>query len=394
MFSEKEIIQLRIDTPGCQKQIHFNNAGAALPPDIVHNAILEHLELEKKIGGYSAQLLVQDKLDEYYNAFAKLLNCNSQEIAYVENATRAWDMAFYSIPFNSGERILTAQSEYASNYLAYLQIKKRLGISIDVIPNDKNGQISIEALEDMIDDQVKVISITHVPTQSGLVNPAIEIGRLAKKYNILYLLDACQSVGQMPIDVKEIGCDILTGTGRKFLRGPRGTGFLYVKQKIIRLLEPPFVDLYAAEWVSKNKYKLREDAKRFENWESYIAGRIGLATAVKYALNIGLERIWQRVKYLADLLRDKVSNLPGVRVHDLGEIKCGIVTFTKESESATELYQRLKQHNIETSVSTRSSARLDLEDRGLDEILRASVHYYNTEDEITRFCDVVASNYP
>ncbi|GAH42755.1 unnamed protein product, partial [marine sediment metagenome] len=272
MFTEKEILKIRADTTGCQNQIHFNNAGAALPPDIVHNAILGHLELERKIGGYSAQLLVQDKIDGFYSAFAKLLNCNPQEIAYVENATRAWDMAFYSIPFNADDRILTAQSEYASNYLAYLQIAKRLGVSIVVIPNDKKGQLSIESLEEMLDERVKLISITHVPTQGGLVNPAIEVGRLAKRHNILYLLDACQSVGQMPIDVKEIGCDILTGTGRKFLRGPRGTGFLYVKQNIIKALEPPFVDLHAAKWVSKNEYELREDAKRFENWESYIAG--------------------------------------------------------------------------------------------------------------------------
>lgn len=337
--------------------------------------------------------MAQDKLDEFYNAFAKLLNCKPQEIAYAENATRAWDMAFYSIPFKAGDRILTAQSEYASNYLAYLQIKKRLGVTIDVIPKDKSGQLSIEALEKMLDEQVKVISITHVPTQGGLVNPAVEVGRIAKKHNVIYILDACQSVGQMPLDVKEIGCDILTGTGRKFLRGPRGTGFLYVRLEIIKTLEPPFVDLYAAKWVSKEEYELREDAKRFENWESYIAGRIGLAAAVNYALNLGVDRIWLRVQSLSTLLRERLEGLPGICVQDLGELKCVIVTFTKEDESATELYLRLKKNNIETSVSVMPYARLDLEERGLNEILRASVHYYNTEEEIFRFCEIVTSNY-
>lgn len=211
MFTEKEILKLRAETKGCQKQIHFNNAGAALPPDAVHNALLEHLELERSIGGYSAQLLAQEKIDGFYTAFARLLNCDSQEIAYIENATRAWDMAFYSIPFEPGDRILTAKSEYASNYLAYLQIQKRFGVTIDVISNDDHGQLSVDHLEDMLDEHVKLISITHVPTQGGLVNPAIEVGRIAKKNKILYLLDTCQSVGQMPIDVKEIGCDILYG---------------------------------------------------------------------------------------------------------------------------------------------------------------------------------------
>lgn len=392
MFTEKEILKIRTETAGCQKQIHFNNAGASLPPDIVHNAILEHLELERKVGGYSAQSLAQDKLDRFYTAFAILLNCNSQEIAYIENATRAWDMAFYSIAFKAGDRILTAKSEYASNYLAYLQIEKRLGVSIDVIPNDDKGQLSIEALEDMLDERVKIISITHVPTQGGLVNPASEVGRITKKHNILYLLDACQSVGQMPINVKEIGCDILTGTGRKFLRGPRGTGFLYVKQSIINDLEPPFIDLYAAKWVSKNEYEIRDDAKRFENWESYIAGRIGLATAVNYSLDLGLDRIWQQIQYLSVLFREQLSDIPGIFVQDLGDIKCGIVTFTKSDESATDLYQRLKKYNIETSVSIMPYARLDFEERGLNEVLRASIHYYNTEEEIFRFCEVVASN--
>ncbi len=393
MFTEKEIFKLRAETKGCQKQIHFNNAGAALPPDAVHNALLEHLELERNIGGYSAQLLAQEKLDGFYTAFARLLNCESQEIAYIENATRAWDMAFYSIPFKKGDRILTAKSEYVSNYLAYLQIQKRFGVAIDVIPNDDQGQLSIENLENMLDDRVKLISITHVPTQGGLVNPAIDVGRVANKNNILYLLDACQSVGQMPIDVKEIGCDILTGTGRKFLRGPRGTGFLYVKQEITTDLEPPFVDLFAAKWVRKNEFELRNDAKRFENWESYIAGRIGLAAAVNYSLDLGLDRIWQRVQFLSNSLREQLANISGVHVQDLGHLKCGIVTFTMDDEPAVNLHQRLKKKNIETSVSIMPYARLDFEERGLDEVLRASVHYYNTEDEISQFCKAVASSY-
>ncbi len=393
MFTEKEILEIRAQTMGCQHQIHFNNAGAALVPDIVHDTVLQHLELERKVGGYLAHSMAQDKVEEFYTTFARLLNCDPCEIAYLENATRAWDMAFYSIDFKAGDRILTAKAEYASNYLAYLQIEKRFGVSIDVIPNDDSGQLSTEALENMLDERVKLISITHVPTQGGLVNPAVEIGRIANKNSILYLLDACQSVGQMPIDVKQIGCDILTGTGRKFLRGPRGTGFLYVRQSIVEDLEPPFIDLFSADWVSKSEYKLRANAKRFENWESYVAGRIGLAAAVNYAMDLGIDRSWERIQDLSTLLREQLANIQGITVQDLGAQKCGIVTLTKADESATDLYHRLGENNIETSVSTLVSARFDFEDRGLDEVLRASVHYYNTEQELKRFCEVLASTY-
>jgi selenocysteine lyase/cysteine desulfurase len=271
-----------------------------------------------------------------------------------------------------------------------LQVARRYGVVIDVVPNDDTWQLSVDALEEMIDEDVMLIAITHVPTQGGLVNPAERVGQVARKYGILYLLDACQSVGQMPVDVQAIGCDALSGTGRKYLRGPRGTGFLYVRKSLVEELEPPFIDLRAATWIDKDRFELRKDARRFENWESYVAGRIGLATAVDYALDIGLTPIQDRVRYLADLLRDRLADLPGVEVHDLGQERCGIVTFTKEGETASALYRRFAAQGINISVSSARSARLDMGPRGLDELARASVHYFNTEEEIDRFCETLA----
>jgi cysteine desulfurase / selenocysteine lyase len=379
----------RIDTPACETITHFNNAGAALSPQPVLNAVIEHLQLEASIGGYEAAERQQTRIEDTYDAIAALISCSRSEIAIIENATRAWDMAFYGMSFKAGDRILTVQSEYVSNYIAYLQVAKKTGAIIEVIPDDEHGQVDVNALEKMIDDRVKLISITHVPTQGGLVNPAANVGRIARAANIPYLLDACQSVGQMPINVDEIGCDALSATGRKFLRGPRGTGFLYVRQSFLEHLEPPMLDLHAARWVSRDHYELRSDARRFENWETYYAGKIGLGVAVHYALEWGLENIWERVSSLAQTLRSGLNELPGVSLRDLGRVRCGIVTFTVSGVAAKEIQMRMRQANINVSVSVQEYARLDLEPRGLPSVVRASVHYYNTEVEVKHFCEVL-----
>lgn len=242
-MDDKQIEQLRKDTPGCKNVLHFNNAGAALQPNPVINSVKEHIDLEASIGGYEAAEAAFDKSEKIYQSAAKMINCHPDEIAFVENATRAWDMAFYSLKFQKGDKILTARAEYASNYLAFLHIAKHSGASIEVIENDSYGQLDTQDLERKIDKNVKLVAITHVPTQGGLVNPAVEVGEIAKKHGILYLLDTTQSIGQMPIDVEKIGCDFLCATGRKFLRGPRGTGFLYSKKNVIPKCDPPLIDL-------------------------------------------------------------------------------------------------------------------------------------------------------
>lgn len=386
-----DIIKARGDTLSCENLIHFNNAGASLMPKCVADAVIDHLRLEERIGGYEAAAKNQDKIDRVYSAVAEMLRCSADEIAIIENATRAWDMAFYSIPFKKGDRILTAKAEYASNYIAFLQVAKRTGAVIEVIPNDEFGQVSVAALREMMDERVKLIAVTHIPTNGGLINPAAEIGKIAGEYGALYLLDACQSVGQLDLDVKEIGCDFLSATGRKFLRGPRGTGFLYVKRETLGLLEPIMLDLHAALWTAPDAYELRPDARRFENWETNYAGKLGLAVAVDYALSWGLENIQSRIFSLADFLRASLAQLPGVTVRDIGKEKCGIVSFTSETRTPDEIKAYLAENSVNVSVSGRSSTRLDMTERGIESLVRASVHYYNTEEEIEKVCSLLKS---
>jgi cysteine desulfurase/selenocysteine lyase len=386
-----DLERARLETPGSANVLHFNNAGAALMPKPVLRATLDHLRLETAIGGYEAADYAEGAISRVYDAAAALVGCHRDEIAVVEHATRAWDLAFYAIPFKPGDRILTDMAAYASSYIAFLQMAKTRGVSVEVIPNDEYGQMSVEQLRTEMDERVKLLALTHVPTNGGLVNPASAVGKVAREYDVLYLLDACQSVGQMPVNVGEICCDFLSATGRKYLRGPRGTGFLYVRREVLQQLEPPVLDLRAARWVARDRYELRPDARRFESWERNVAGVIGLGVAIDYALGWGLDAIWARISALAEDLRSRLVALPGVTIHDLGRERCGIVSFSVQGWEPDAIRRALLERRVNVSTSTRNATLLDMEERGLTELVRASVHYYNSEEEIERFCETLES---
>ena len=382
-----DLERIRAETPGIGKSVHLLAAGSALMPRPVVEAVVAFTRLEAELGGYEAQAARAESLDAVYDSVATLIGASAREIALLENATVAWCHAFYALPLEPGDRVLTCEAEYAANYVAFLQRAKRDGIVIDVVPSDAAGALDLGALEAMIDERVALIATTWIPTNGGLVNPAEKIGA----HDIPFLLDACQAVGQMPVDVAALGCDFLSATGRKFLRGPRGTGFLYVREKWLESLEPAMIDHFGAPWVAPDRYELRPDARRFETWENAYALRAGLGAAVDYALALGLPAIRERAWGLARALRSKLGTIPGCEVRDLGAEPCAIVSFTIEGLDPDSTVARLRKEGMAIGSSDPPSTRLDAEARPQPHLFRAAPHYYNPEEELDRLVETLAA---
>ncbi|MEZ4417337.1 MAG: aminotransferase class V-fold PLP-dependent enzyme [Gemmatimonadota bacterium] len=384
---------LRADTPGTAHRIHLNNAGAALMPTPVLDAVRQHLELEARIGGYEAAAERADAIAEAYASVSALLNAPAGTVAFMDSATTAFNTALSAIPFREGDVLLTTRNDYASNQIAFLSLQRRMGIRVVRAPDAEEGGVDVAALAELVHRlRPRLVSVTHVPTNSGLVQPVEEVCRVCRERDVTVLVDACQSVGQMSIDVQALGCDFLSATARKFLRGPRGIGFLYVSERALgQGLEPLLPDMRGADWIEADLYQPAPDARRFENWEFAWALVLGMGAAARYALDLGLDAIERRVRALAALTRERLSSVPGIRVLDQGPELAGLVTAEIGSLDPADVMQRLRQLGINTSASPREVGVLDFDQKEVSGALRASPHYYNTAEEIDRFVEAVAA---
>ncbi|NNE29464.1 MAG: aminotransferase class V-fold PLP-dependent enzyme [Saprospiraceae bacterium] len=384
-----DIQSYRNDTPGCLDHIHFNNAGASLPPQVVIETVKEYLDIEARIGGYEAMVMFQKKTQKVYHSLARMIHAKASEMAILQSATQAWYNAFYSMPIRAGQTVLCSEAEYGSNYMGLLRRKKEVDFNIKVIPSDNQGQIDLEILEKMISADIALIAITHIPTNSGLVNPAEEVGRIAQKNGIPYLLDACQSVGQLPLDISKLGCDFLAATGRKYLRAPRGTGFLYCREEMLSRTDPLQPDNWGGQWTSLQEYTLQAGAIRFENFEKSYALTLGLGAAAEYHLETDEEERYRYIRELADYARKNIPESGSFEIMDIGKEKCGIVTFRSTNGGAKAIQQHLSDHGIASSLTFPAGALIDSQKRGLNDLNRVSFHYYNTKKEIDQFLEVL-----
>lgn len=387
-----DLDRLRADTPGCELVAHLNSAGASLPPRQVVEAVVEHLWLEARSGGYEAEAAVAGPLAATRASVARLLGVDPLDVALTESDTSSWSKAFWGLAlggwFDRGGRVIVDRAVYNSHYLSLLQARDRFPITIEAIGSRADGTLDIDDLDRRLDGAVRLVTATHIGTHRGLVNPVAEVGRRTAAAGVPFFLDACQSAGQLPVDVPAIRCDAATGTGRKFIRGPRGTVWLYVAPQWSERMRPPGLDGSSARWVDDDRYELSERARRFEQFESSYAGRLGLGVAVDYALHIGIDLIAERIKLLAEALRSGLEEI-GAVTHDGGVERSAIVTFTVAGHDPLSVQRSLAADGINVSVTGASWARLDMEQRGLSSAVRASPHAYNSEAEIAHLVAAV-----
>ena len=379
-----DIARARRETPGCEHVLHFNNAGAALMPRPVIDAITDHVRLESEIGGYEAADLRADEVWRGYDYLAEMVGAQARNIAVVANATAGFVQALSSFDFKPGDVIVTTRCDYTSNQIQYLALSTRLGVEIVHADDLPEGGVDPDSVRAIVRDrQPRLVAVSWIPTNSGLVQDVESVGLVCEEAGVPYIVDACQAVGQISIDVTRLRCDYLSATARKFMRGPRGIGFMYASDRALERGDHPlFVDMRGARWVIARAYEVAHTARRYEDWEFPYALVLGQAAAARYALDVGVEAARSRAWGLAARLRTALGTIPGVRVLDRGKTRCAIVTMTADGRHADSIVKALKERRINTVSSLREFGIYDFDAKGIETAVRLSPHYYNTEAEI------------
>jgi cysteine desulfurase / selenocysteine lyase len=386
-----DIQKIRSDTKGCHDKLFLNSAGSSLPPHSVVEKLEAYLRREESLGGYKLAEIQSAEIAGFYQEIALMLNTHARNIAFASNATDAYAKALSCVPLKEGDVILTTDDDYVSNFLHFISLKQRLGIEVIRARNLENGDLDLQNFRQLLEKHSpKLVSLTHIPTGSGLIQSAERVGELCQEFDCLYLVDACQSVGQIPVNIAKLKCDFLSATGRKFLRGPRGTGFLYVSDYVLYSdMAPMYVDLRGAHWTAAEKFELEDSARRFELWEIPYALLLGLKEAVSYANSLGLENIQRYNQTLNNELRHLLMEIPDVEVFDRGSEMGSIITFLKRGKSVVEHERMLTEKNVFYSVSSRESSLIDYEKKGINKVIRLSPHYFNTLEEIRKVAEIV-----
>jgi selenocysteine lyase/cysteine desulfurase len=391
MTINERVASWRSETPGCARRIHLNNAGAGLMPQAVIDAIDEHIALESEIGGYEAADARESAIASVYSDIATLINGEPRNVAIVANATAGFIQSVSSFDLERGDVIVTTRSDYTSYQIQYLSLWKRLGVEIVHAEDLPEGGVDPESVRRLAaNPRCKLVHVSWIPTHSGLVQDAEGVGAVCEDLGVPYLVDACQAVGQLQIDVQRLRCDYLSVTARKFLRGPRGVGFLFASDRALARGDCPlFVDMRGAQWTGTNEFAVADSAMRYEDWEFPYALVLGLGAAVRYALEVGIDVAQERAWSLAAELRERLAALGEVRVLDRGSRRSAIVTAEFRGIDAKKLSDLLRNRRINSAASLRWFGLIDFSARDVGSALRLSPHYYNTHEEILTTVDAI-----
>ncbi len=389
------VSESRFSTPASMKQLFFNSAGSSLISTATKKVMLDYLDQEIEIGGYDVMMECEDETNEFYKEAAKLINAEPHNIAYQTSATDAYSKVLYSMPWKENDLILTTSEDYVSNVLSFIELKRRFGVNYEFLETDDHGLVDLDKLDKILNtSKVKLLAIAHMPTSSGMIQDAVYIGQLAKKHKVLYLLDACQTVGQMNVDVSEIHCDYLTVTGRKFLRGPRGTGFLFVNDEILEKQEVPFCfDLAGAEWIDNDQVKFAKNARRYELWEKNYSNLLGLTQSIREINEIGIEEVEQYNRQLQKHFRSKLTGIPNLELFDQGWQQGNIISWRIKGKSQKWHSEKLRELKVNFSFASKHSALIDMKNKGIDWAVRFSPHYFNLPEECDQFVAGFSNNY-
>ncbi len=371
-------------------RIHLNNAGASLVSNQTLDVMISYLRLEQEIGGYEAAAQEHDRIEDFYSTAAKLLKCQPDKIAFADSATRAWNTILFSMKLGEGDKIVTVSTEFGSNVVSLQALSERTGAELIVLDLDNHGKLDLQHLDDHIDERLKLVALSHAPAQNGSVINAREIGKQLEGSEAFYLLDACQSVGQFDVEVDDIGCDALVGTGRKWLRGPRGTGFIYANDRFATSLQSVSVDLANADWLaspeSGSQVSFFKKAQRLQTWERSLAGQLGLANAMfEYMSANAKGAITSAIQEFREMIADAVSKNPKLVLYPGGNSESGVITFYSHEIDAAELKKYYADLNINVSTLSDWDAPWDFTNKGLPTLLRVSPHYINSNEDIEKF---------
>lgn len=371
--------------------IHFNHSGAGLPSPQTVQAIIDQLRLEAEMGPMEASHLVAEKKAETYELAARLLNCSPQQIAFGTGHGQLFGDIVSAIPLEAADEILVSRQEWMGNIACLQNAANLTGATVKMMASDDTTAVDVDALRSALSADVRIVALTWIGASSTLVNPAAAIGRVLRETgsSAFFIIDASQAIGQIPIDVQELGCDALTACGRKFLRGPRGTGLAYISPRLAAKAVLRKIDNFTVVWDSKNCTSLTGSARAFEIGEESVALRLGLGKAMEQALENGIANIQSELGRKSTRLRHALASVTGVRVMDLGNHKSASVTFTVDGLTCASVKQNLAGQNIAIGMNGREYTPFDLDIRGISELLRASVHLSTTDNEIESLVEAI-----